>query len=136
MDYQDERLLTMAAPEDRPEIAKLRDDITIPTALVQQARAPPAAVGRALPCRSGAQRSGALGADGPCRQSLARGHAWACKRMAHAAGLPCRLRGEVRASVHPPNTTARADCARAQNRRTLDSLEDQQATVCQAAMGK
>ncbi|KAK9840728.1 hypothetical protein WJX81_000565 [Elliptochloris bilobata] len=34
-DYKDERLLTMAAPEDRPEIAKLKDDITIPTALVQ-----------------------------------------------------------------------------------------------------
>jgi hypothetical protein len=34
-DYKDERLLTMAAPEDRPEIAKLKDDITIPTALIQ-----------------------------------------------------------------------------------------------------
>ena len=28
----------MAAPEDRPEIAKLKDDITIPTALVQLVR--------------------------------------------------------------------------------------------------
>jgi hypothetical protein len=33
-DYKDERLLTMAVPEDRPEIAKLKNDITIPTALV------------------------------------------------------------------------------------------------------
>lgn len=32
-----ERLLTMAAPEDRPEIAKLADDISIPTALLTQA---------------------------------------------------------------------------------------------------
>lgn len=39
-DYKDERLLTMAAPEDRPEIAKLKDDITIPTALVQLVRDP------------------------------------------------------------------------------------------------
>lgn len=31
-----ERLLTMAAPEDRPEIAKLADDISIPTALLTQ----------------------------------------------------------------------------------------------------
>ena len=35
-DYKDERLLTMAVPEDRPEIAKLKNDITIPTALVTQ----------------------------------------------------------------------------------------------------
>eukprot|EP00884_Botryococcus_braunii_P018971 jgi/Botrbrau1/5758/Bobra.0134s0028.3 len=34
-DYKDERLLTMAAPEDRPEISKLKDDISIPTALIQ-----------------------------------------------------------------------------------------------------
>lgn len=40
-DYKDERLLTMAAPEDRPEIAKLKDDITIPTALVQLVRLAP-----------------------------------------------------------------------------------------------
>ena len=33
-DFKQEKLLTMAAPEDRPEIAKLKDDITIPTALV------------------------------------------------------------------------------------------------------
>ena len=33
-DYKDERLLTMAAPDDRPEIARLQDDISIPTALV------------------------------------------------------------------------------------------------------
>ncbi|DBB12286.1 TPA: hypothetical protein ACH3X3_006385 [Trebouxia sp. C0006] len=32
-----ERLLTMAAPEDRPEIAKLTNDISIPTALLTQA---------------------------------------------------------------------------------------------------
>lgn len=31
-----ERLLTMAAPDDHPEIAKLADDITIPTALLTQ----------------------------------------------------------------------------------------------------
>ena len=31
-DYKDERLLTMAVPEDRPEIAALKNDITIPTA--------------------------------------------------------------------------------------------------------
>ncbi|KAL3145489.1 hypothetical protein ABBQ32_003313 [Trebouxia sp. C0010 RCD-2024] len=36
-DNVDERLLTMAAPEDRPEIAKLADDITIPTALLTHA---------------------------------------------------------------------------------------------------
>lgn len=35
-DNVDERLLTMAAPEDRPEIAKLADDISIPTALLTQ----------------------------------------------------------------------------------------------------
>lgn len=35
-DYKDERLLTMAVPEDRPEIAKLKNDITIPTALITQ----------------------------------------------------------------------------------------------------
>ena len=33
-DNIEEGLLTMALPEDRPEIAKLIDDITIPTALV------------------------------------------------------------------------------------------------------
>ncbi len=37
-DYKDERLLTMAVPEDRPEIAALKNDITIPTALITQAR--------------------------------------------------------------------------------------------------
>jgi hypothetical protein len=36
MDYKDERLLTMAVPEDRPEIAALKNDITIPTALITQ----------------------------------------------------------------------------------------------------
>ena len=36
-DYKDEKLLTMAAPEDRPELAKLKDEITVPTALVTQA---------------------------------------------------------------------------------------------------
>jgi hypothetical protein len=30
----------MAAPEDRPEISKLKDDITIPTALIQMVVAP------------------------------------------------------------------------------------------------
>ena len=35
-DYKNERLLTMAVPEDRPEIAKLKNDITIPTALITQ----------------------------------------------------------------------------------------------------
>ena len=34
---QDEKLLTMAAPDDRPEVARLKNDITIPTALVTQA---------------------------------------------------------------------------------------------------
>ena len=34
----------MAAPEDRPEIAKLKDDITIPTALVQLVRLAPLVV--------------------------------------------------------------------------------------------
>ena len=52
-DYKDERLLTMAVPEDRPEIAKLKNDITIPTALVtQEVRAEPVpdlATSRALP---------------------------------------------------------------------------------------
>ncbi len=33
-DNKDERLLTMAVPEDRPEIAALKNDITIPTALI------------------------------------------------------------------------------------------------------
>ena len=37
-DNVNERLLTMAAPEDRPEIAKLADDITIPTALLTRVR--------------------------------------------------------------------------------------------------
>lgn len=36
-DNVEEGLLTMALPEDRPEIAKLIDDITIPTALVTKA---------------------------------------------------------------------------------------------------
>ncbi len=35
-DYKDERLLTMAVPEDRPEIAALKNDITIPTALITE----------------------------------------------------------------------------------------------------
>ena len=35
-DDTNEKLLTMAAPEDRPEIAKLADDITVPTALLTQ----------------------------------------------------------------------------------------------------
>ena len=34
MDDREEQLLTMAAPEDHPEIAKLREDISIPTALI------------------------------------------------------------------------------------------------------
>lgn len=38
MDDRDEQLLTMAAPEDHPEIAKLREDITIPTMLVDRVR--------------------------------------------------------------------------------------------------
>lgn len=36
MDDREEQLLTMAAPEDRPEIAKLREDISIPTALIRR----------------------------------------------------------------------------------------------------
>ena len=36
MDDREEQLLTMAAPEDHPEIAKLREDITIPTALIRR----------------------------------------------------------------------------------------------------
>ena len=39
-DYTEERLLTMAAPEDRPEIERLKDEITIPTVLIKQAREP------------------------------------------------------------------------------------------------
>ena len=39
-DYKDERLLTMAVPEDRPEIAALKNDITIPTALITQVATP------------------------------------------------------------------------------------------------
>ena len=50
-DYKDERLLTMAAPEDRPEIAKLKDDITIPTALVQLVRDPGLFLSTAQTCR-------------------------------------------------------------------------------------
>ena len=38
MDDREEQLLTMAAPEDHPEIAKLREDITIPTALIRRVR--------------------------------------------------------------------------------------------------
>ncbi len=102
MDYQDERLLTMAAPEDRPEIAKLRDDITIPTALVQQARAPPAAVGRALPCCSGAQRGGALGAVAHAGRAWLEGMHGACERMAHAVGLMRSAAGE-RARARAPS---------------------------------
>ena len=33
-DFKDEKLLTMSAPEDRPEISRLKEEITIPTALV------------------------------------------------------------------------------------------------------
>ena len=33
-DDREESLLTMAAPEDKPEIAKLRDEIEIPTSLI------------------------------------------------------------------------------------------------------
>ncbi len=39
-DYKDERLLTMAVPEDRPEIAALKNDITIPTALITEVAFP------------------------------------------------------------------------------------------------
>jgi len=42
-DYKDERLLTMAVPEDRPEIAALKNDITIPTALITQVLLPASA---------------------------------------------------------------------------------------------
>ena len=38
MDDREEQLLTMAAPEDHPEIAKLREDISIPTALITKVR--------------------------------------------------------------------------------------------------
>lgn len=41
MDDTDEQLLTMAAPEERPEIAKLREDISIPTALISKVSLPP-----------------------------------------------------------------------------------------------
>ena len=47
VDSVEEGLLTMSAPDERPEIAKLKADVTIPTALVQKAgltlRALPAA---------------------------------------------------------------------------------------------
>ena len=36
MDNKAESLLTMSNPEDRPELAKLKNDITIPAALVQK----------------------------------------------------------------------------------------------------
>ena len=39
MDNVDEGLLTMSNPEDRPEIAKLKNDVNIPCALVQKVRA-------------------------------------------------------------------------------------------------
>ena len=38
MDNIPEGLLTMSNPEDRPEIAKLKDDVSIPCALVQKVR--------------------------------------------------------------------------------------------------
>ena len=38
MDNVQEGLLTMSNPEERPEIAKLKADVTIPTALVQKVR--------------------------------------------------------------------------------------------------
>jgi hypothetical protein len=55
-DYKDERLLTMAAPDDRPEIARLKEEISIPTALVTMA------VGAKL--RKAAARSGSKGGSG------------------------------------------------------------------------
>ena len=36
VDNVEESLLTMSNPEERPEIAKLKNDITIATALVQK----------------------------------------------------------------------------------------------------
>ena len=36
MDNIQEQLLTMSNPEERPEIAKLKADVTIPTALIQK----------------------------------------------------------------------------------------------------
>ena len=50
MDDREEQLLTMAAPEDHPEIAKLREDITIPTALVRRVRLPDEALPAQAPC--------------------------------------------------------------------------------------
>ena len=38
VDNVEESLLTMSNPEERPEIAKLKNDITIATALVKKAR--------------------------------------------------------------------------------------------------
>ena len=39
-DDREESLLTMAAPEDKPEIAKLRDEIEIPTSLIPRVSLP------------------------------------------------------------------------------------------------
>lgn len=36
MDDRDESLLTMSNPEDRPELAKLKNDINIPAGLIRQ----------------------------------------------------------------------------------------------------
>lgn len=36
MDDRDESLLTMSNPEDRPELAKLKNDINIPAGLVRR----------------------------------------------------------------------------------------------------
>ena len=38
MDNIQEQLLTMSNPEERPEIAKLKADVSIPTALIQKVR--------------------------------------------------------------------------------------------------
>ena len=38
MDNIQEQLLTMSNPEERPEIAKLKADVTIPTALIQKVK--------------------------------------------------------------------------------------------------
>ena len=40
IDNVDESLLTMSNPEERPEIAKLKNDVTIATALVQKVSYP------------------------------------------------------------------------------------------------
>ncbi len=113
MDYRDERLLTMAAPEDRPEIAKLRDDITIPPRWCSRRAPRPLPWASRCPAAGACSGAGALGAVAHAGRAWLEGMHGACERMARAVGLMSRQLGDVRARAHPPNTTARAACARA-----------------------